>query len=252
MLSSAIYQGTVHHHRAAPRTNSFTYPLSMFLIDLDKPSILFDRAKLASYKKFNLAEFNPKDYLGRSEDLKQNVVRLIHEKSGYEFSGQILLLSQIRRLGYVFNPVSFYFCFSEIGELQFIVSEIENTPWGERFSYVHEVSNSEKQDNVFEFSKEFHVSPFLPMNMVYKWKFAVSDQGITIGMRCRDHERLILTTSLKLKKKEATAFNIDKLAVSDLFVTFKILFLIYFQAIKLWIKRVPFYQHPDNNKRWGE
>ena len=131
MLHSAVFKGGISHTRHSPRPHHFTYPVSMFLIDLDRSEALFKNSRFASYQRFNFASFYPQDYLGKSVSLKENVMKLLRDQEGVNFRGDVFLLSQIRRLGFVFNPVSFYFCYDQKNHLKFIVSEMST---GENFT----------------------------------------------------------------------------------------------------------------------
>ena len=249
MLHNAVFKGGISHTRHSPRTHQFAYPVSMFLIDLDRSEALFKNSRFASYQRFNFASFYPQDYLGKSVSLKENVVKLLRDQEGVNFRGNVFLLSQIRRLGFVFNPVSFYFCYDQNNHLKFIVSEIENTPWGERFSYIHRISDPEQKIHSFEFHKNFHVSPFMPMDLKYQWFFYIDSAGIRIRMRCVRDSLLVFNARLSLKKEEGGERISDRMALSGCLGTLFIVFRIYFQAFRLFIKKTPFFDHPSPSKR---
>ena len=161
----------------------------------------------------------------------------------------MFLLTQIRRLGLVFNPVSFYICISDEGHI-FSLSEIENTPWGERHCYVHKFPLNTNTAS-FNFRKEFHVSPFLPMDIEYNWTFKISAQNIKITMDCFRNDQHCFVASLDLHKDQDFKDRRDDIGRTDRFMTFKIMFFIYYQALKLWLKKVPFIKHPDPLSRRG-
>ena len=197
--------------------------------------------------------FYPCDYMGNpgtTEQLKANVSQRIFEHNGDRFEGKVYVLTQMRRLGFVFNPVSFYFCFDQTSRRRYIVSEIENTPWGERFSYVHEIPQGENSAE-FVFDKDFHVSPFLPMDIKYVWKFSLAGHGISVSMDCLKSNTIWFSASLALVQKRVGERSLDRFAFQNIFLTMKIVALIYYQALKLWMKRVPFFEHPEPKLRKG-
>jgi len=253
MLENAVYRGHVIHTRNLPRKHVFRYPLTMMLVDIDNIENWIQPSRFTSVERFNLASFHYTDYMGKptcSKELKLNIAKKIKDESDTHFEGKIFLLTQIRRLGYVFNPVSFYLCYRCDGELSFIISEIENTPWGERYSYLHVIDS--QTSHTLQFKKKFHVSPFLPMELIYKWNFSFSSKTLSISMDCisKSNEHTF-NASLMLEKMGTSARSLDKTALTSLFLTLKIPAYIYWQALKLWIKKVPFYSHPNPQKRKG-
>ena len=249
MLENAVYRGRVTHTRREPRVNHFDYGVSMYMVDVDQPQSLTALSPFMSVNKWNLVTYDARDYFKRSGDVSQGIKERIYEETGETFSGQILLLTQLKRIGFVFNPVSFYFCVDESKSLAFIVSEIENTPWGERYSYVHKMEAS--SPTTVKFEKSFHVSPFLPMNMDYSWRFLVKEDAIHIQMRCHQEGHLKLHTNLTLQKQITNGSSLSRLAFTGIFHTLKIPVLIYLQAWKLWWKKTPFFEHPNPASRKG-
>ena len=206
--------------------------------------------KYHSYASFNLASFYPKDYIGRKDDmagLKKSILSKIPDLDIKK--PKIFLLTQIRRLGFVFNPVSFYFICDENKRPRYVLSEIENTPWKERFSYVHAFTSLGAA--AVEFDKKFHVSPFLPMDISYKWHFKIKARSITISMACERKNKTMFFANLCLLPREKSSKSLDGTVFKNLPATFLIVFFIYFQALKLWLKKVPFFDHPNPEKRKG-
>ncbi len=142
------------------------------------------------------------------------------------------------------NPVSFYYCFDESGDrLETIVAEITNTPWKERHQYVLAVAAGGRVKR-FDFEKEFHVSPFLPMNMSYRWCFSEPKERLFVNMQNFEHGEPMFDATLALTREPVTAAALMRVLVAFPFITFKVIAAIHWQALRLWCKRTPFYSHP--------
>ena len=176
-LNSRLFQGWIRHRRYLPKKHSFRYPIFMSWLDLDELDQVMALSPLWSLERFNLVSFYRSDYLGDAEqDLSDAVKYRIKEHTGESFKGRICLLTHLRFLGFCFNPVSFYFCYPVGTESpRYILAEINNTPWNERYCYVLDAGESPVQKDKweFEFDKAFHVSPFMPMAQHYRWQFSL-------------------------------------------------------------------------------
>ena len=181
MTTSCIYEGTIRHRRFRPRPNKFQYRLFFMYLDLDELPGLFDIHPLWSCEKPNIAYFRRRDHFGDPSIPLDIAVRdLVEKQAGFRPKGPIRLLTHLRYLGHCFNPASFYYCYNqEDTEVETIVLEIHNTPWGEHFCYV-----LGKKDNLHPFDgwrrhtgkKVFHVSPFIDMDIRYDWRFRLPGQ----------------------------------------------------------------------------
>ncbi|KHT43529.1 DUF1365 domain-containing protein [Pectobacterium brasiliense] len=238
-MNSALYVGKVRHRRFTPVTHRFDYALFMTLIDLDEIPAL-PHAGIA-LERFSPASFCRGDYLGGG-DIKTKAQDRIAELTGERLTGKVLLLCQLRYLGCYFNPVNFYYLYDEHNELRWLLAEVRNTPWNERHTY------AVVPDGSTPVSKAFHVSPFNPMEMVYHWQLTPPDARLRIHIENHRQGREFDAT-LVLHRQPLTRAALRAQLWSLPLMTMKTACTIYWQALKLWIKRSPVYPHPQSEKK---
>lgn len=241
-MKSAIYQGEVNHYRFVPKKNKFKYKIFMTYLDLDELGHIFDNITFWSDNNSkNLAYFKRDDYLKPSNTpLKDIVKKIIFDKTKVNHTGPIRMLTHLRILGCCFNPVTFYYCFNETDtNLDFVIAEITNTPWDERHQYLVDLRYQDDKP----FSKAFHISPFMDMDMQYDWKFNLPKDKLHIDMKV-NKEKCYLNVNLALNKKPITKSNMNYLLLKSSLINYKVIWGIYWQAAKLYLKKFPFYDHP--------
>ncbi len=245
-MDNALAAGTVWHRRRTPRRHRFSYRLYYSLLDIEQIDTVCHRSILWSRERLNLVCFRRSDYLGDpAQPLAEAVRELVQTRIGVRPEGRIMLLTHLRQWGVCFNPVSFYVCLDHHQAPQFIVAEIHNTPWGERHAYVLDCREQTGPAYRFAFSKAFHVSPFLPMNLDYDWRFCFADDRLRVHMVVMDGDSESFAAGMELRKRALTRREMRRMPLKVPVLTARVLAAIYWQALKLWLKRVPFYSHPS-------
>lgn len=248
-MKSCLYEGVVEHTRSAPRAHRFSYRLYMVYVDLAEVPQLFDGFWLWSARKFAPAWLRREDYLGDPARPLADAVRdLVLTRTGRRPTGPIRLLTHLRYFGHCFNPVSFYYVFDARDEgVETVVAEITNTPWKERHAYVLPVGDDGRMQ--WEFAKQFHVSPFMPMAQHYAWKLAPPDATLQVWMENHEEDRCVFTAGMRLRRVPISSASLARALCRWPLMTVKVVAAIYWQALRLASKRVPFVPHPTDATR---
>lgn len=258
-MRSALYEGWVGHRRFASAKHSFRHRLFMWFLDLSELSEVFNSHSLVSDKRFAPLRFRRDDHLGKPEEpLDESVRNLVQAECGFRPDGPICLLTNLRHFGYVMNPVSFYYCYgkNEI-TLDAFVAEVHNTPWNEEHCYVFDLRSSANDNSdlptEIEFSnlKTFHVSPFMDMASVYRWKITPPGDHLAVDIECYRDEELIFDTCLELHRKIIGSQSVGSVLLRYPLMTAKVITAIHWHAFRLWLKGVPYVPHPQNRIHTG-
>ncbi len=249
-MHSCLYHGSVRHRRLEPAGHAFRYRLALLYLDLDEVDVVFaGRWLWSAGRRPAIAHWRRSDHYGDPQrDLRDCIRELVRERAGIAVDGPIRLLTHPRHFGYGFNPVNFYYCYAQGGhELLAIVAEINNTPWGERHCYVlPQAANRGTPERLrFEFGKDFHVSPFLPMDMQYDWRFSRPDAALAVHMENHRDGRKVFDATMTLQRQPISGRTLAASLARHPLVTLKVSAAIYWQALRLWLKRTPLSTHPD-------
>ena len=252
-MKSRLYEGVIRHRRLQPHSHQFSYRVFMPYICLAELPELFDGHWLWSARRWALARFKRSDFLGDPNlPLEQEVRRRIFEETGVTHRGPIYLLANLRYFGIAMNPIACYYCFNEDeSRLEYLVAEVNNTPWNERHSYVLPGPQQGRWLQT-EFDKQFHVSPFNPMDMRYHWRSSTPDRRLVLHLANTDDGIRVFDASLSLSARPMTARNLNRTLWRYPLMTAKIAAAIYWQALRLFIKGTPLYSHPNNKPSGAE
>ena len=271
-MHSALYIGRIRHRRFTPRFHHFVYLLPFFYLDLSEVRQIFRRKFLMTTRGPSILAFRRRDYLGDpAVDLATCVREVVEAKTGHRPCGPIRVLTQLSYFGFCFNPISLYYCFrddqTEIPE--FVVAQVTNTPWRQTHVYVVQNEDALSSDSEtllkgevlspssrakqspdlkrFKVPKDFHVSPFMPMLMNYHWSLKGPGRTISVRMenRAAGEPRPIFEATMALKRVRLSAVSIVKVLLRFPLLTMRPYIAIYWQALQLFVKGVPYIPHPS-------
>ena len=240
-MLSRIYEGRISHSRRQP-AHAFDYACWFAYVDLEEINEFCALSSMISLESLNFISFHRSDYLPGKGSIRKAVIQAIHTQTGENFSGRVFLLTGFRQFGYVMNPLSLFYCFNRQGELQFVAAEVRNTPWDERHTYV---LRTDRQSQ----SKQFHVSPFMPMDLKYNWNIGLPGDQLNLEINLVRANEMIFNANLTLQAKEPTRAVVKAILFRHGWQSLKTLFRIYFQAFLLWRKKAPVFRHPGHGKK---
>ena len=246
-MESCIYHGRVRHRRHAPREHAFTYSMFMLYLDLDELDHVFAGRWLWSTRRAAAARFRREDHFGDSTiPLQQAVRERIEQETGRRPAGPIRLLTHLRYFGHCFNPISLYFVFAPDGQsVETVLAEVTNTPWRERQIYVLSAAPiAPGAPGTFRFAKQMHVSPFMPMDMEYVCRIGFPAEQLTYHMENHRAGARTFDATLNLRREPITTGSLARNLALHPLMTAEVVFAIHWQALRLWLKRVPVFDHP--------
>jgi DUF1365 family protein len=227
-----------------PKKNGFCYGVYYLSFNLDDMNQLQD-CRLLSVNSANLFSFHEKDHGSGGVSPQAWARKILSDWNLPQADGNIVLVTLPRLFGYVFNPVSFFFCLDTNGALRAVISEVHNT-FGDKHSYIcfHEDRRPITKDDLMRADKQLHVSPFIKVEGHYVFRFAYGEKKIGVWIDHHDADGVLLTTSIVGNREPLTTGNILKAFFRCPFVTLKVMTLIHYQALRLWIKGVKYIKRP--------
>jgi cyclopropane-fatty-acyl-phospholipid synthase len=249
---NAIYEGDVFHSRVGSVNHSFKYPVYFYRFDVDQLSTLSQSVRPFSHNSWNVVSVYDRDYLDRSSLPLRSKVENWLEKAGSSFKPKrIELVSSARFFGYVFNPVSFFYCYDQTDSLSAILAEVSNT-FGERHLYVaSDLKPSEKGEFAPTFKKLFHVSPFYARDGEYRFRFTRPDQNYFMRIDLYRDNQLALRGQMNGKALEFSGREILRTLARYPLTAALTMPRILWQAAKLYFgKRLPVYTKPNPQSDW--
>lgn len=250
-FESGICRGLVRHRRFSPSAHEFEYPLFMLWLKVEEIPLLLSRFRLLGSRPWHWARFRRQDYIGPEDQsidaaVRSKMAQLLDIEPA-ALAGDVFMLCHLRYFGFYFSPLNLYYLRQQ-GHFRYLLAEVSNTPWNERHYYLLDLDDLKPHD------KAFHVSPFNPMDQAYRWRITPptaaqprclvhiqSHQGSAAGEK-------IFDATLALKRREFTQSNLTRALLRTPAQTLSVVLGIYWQAFRLWLKRVPFFGHPRKVK----
>lgn len=244
-MNSSLCQGWVSHKRLSPRPHAFRYRVGMFYLDLNEQQQLLNLCHWLGRSRLAPLCWRETDYLPaltrQGKPLAEAARQLVGQAIGQVPEGAVHLLTQPRCWGLSFNPVSTYFCHDQQGQLVAVLLEVRNTPWRERFHYVLPVEGDLAQP--FSVAKAFHVSPFMPLDMEYRLRFVLDAQRVRIHMENWRAGYKVFEADLALLRQPLDRAGLQRHILTFPWMSLRTLTGIYWQALRLLLKRTPVHDH---------
>lgn len=238
-MACCAYAGMVVHKRLVPTLHAFSYRVFSLSLDVDEIDHLARSLRLFSRNRWNLLSFHDRDHGNRDGTPVASHVRAVLRAAGLEYaSGRITLLCYPRLLGFVFNPLSVYFCYRQDGHLGAIVYEVSNT-FRERKSYVIPVAQDDGRVIAQSCAKEMYVSPFTSRSGRYGFRVLPPGKTVVVGVDFSSGEGPVLKTHFRGERRNLSDWTIVGLVARHPLMTFKVVVGIHMQATRLWLKGVP-------------
>jgi DUF1365 family protein len=255
MMDSALYVGTLRHRRFRPVHHEFSYHVFMAMLDIDRIPEVLSRSPFSSHNRFNWATFRDGDHMAaaRAGNLRERLTADADAQGVTLPAGPIYLLTNLRYLGYNFNPISLYYCFEgpESGHNppRVILAEVNST-FGETHNYWLDARKRAEIPGPLRFrsTKTMHVSPFMPMNLEYAFALTPPGESLVAHIATLDNREAtagpLFDATLTLERRPWTAAELHRALLRHPWMTARVIGAIHWEALRLWIKGAPFFPHP--------
>lgn len=241
MAKAWLYRGNVVHTRLLPRHHAFRYPGFFVCFPVHQAAAL--RSRLFSLGRFNLFSYHEADH-GDGVNGEAWARQLLHTH-GVAADGEIWLQTLPRVLGFVFNPVSFWYCHDRAGALRAVICEVNNT-FGERHCYLLEAADAGviRAETELRARKVFHVSPFFSVDGEYRFRFLLAPGRRTVRIDYLRDGEMTLMTAVSGQAEPLDDRHLLRLFLSLGWSTLLVVVRIHWQALRLWLKGIPFHKKP--------
>ena len=250
-MNSSIFKCQITHFRNEKLKRLFRYNYFMFYIDLDEIELVEKKIFLFSYNRTNIYNLRDKDYFVFDKPgIRKNIIKYLSDQNINTEGIKIRLLTNVSTFGYNFNPVSFYYIFDKNENPLCVVPEVGNT-FHELKLFFLDITKLKETTFYDRQVKNFYVSPFLDHNNIFEFRLKIPDEKLLICINDYKEKKKVFSATLKGEKSELTNFNLFKMTLLFPLVTFKIIWLIHWQALKLVIKKIKFFrktEHQDKQK----
>lgn len=236
----AVYCGRVGHKRFLPKQHGFDYAYTSYWLD----TAMLNKTNLAmhgiSFNRFAALSYRRDDYLAGVPDLVQAVRDKVQSLGGIKALSKVFLLTPLANWGYYFSPLTLYYCYDETDEFCYLLAEVSNTPWNERHYYLQTI---DENSTPYQNDKAFHVSPFNPIDMQYHWQIPEPAEKLFCSITNFRQQQAVFSAWFTLQRFTLDAASRRRILIRHPWQNVQVMWRIYWQALKLFIKGVPYYKH---------
>lgn len=250
-MNSCLYKATVMHHRLAPKKHRFHYNVFMFYIDLDELELLRKKLFLFSHNRFNFFSFRDQEHLqlpidapDPTKNTKTHLLDYLTQNGMHSPVGKIMCLTNLNILGYNFNPVSFYFVFDVNHQPLCSVAEVSNTFREMKPYFLGKETLSDRKFHL-NTAKYFYVSPFFDHDDHFDFNLVIPDEKLNVRIDTFHREERVFISTLTGMKKSLSNANLLWYSIRFPFLTLRIITLIHWNALLLWMKKIPYHKKND-------
>lgn len=245
----AVYCGEVGHKRFVPKVHGFNYSFNAYWLDCEALTPASLSLVGIKHETFGALSYRRRDYLAGNEQLAQAVKDKVRELGGDKAVAKVYLLTPLANWGYYFSPITLYYCYDPNADFCYLLAEVSNTPWNERHYYLQTINADVVQAGFYQHDKAFHVSPFNPIEMQYRWQIPAPAQELFCSITNYKDQQAVFSAWFRLKRFSLTRANRRRILIRHPWQNVQVMWRIYWQALKLYLKGVPLHQHPKSREQ---